>query len=479
MSQKFKDNFLWGGAFAANQMEGAWQEGGKGACLADINEFVDNIELDKKCNTEISSTYVTDALASKDRIFPKRNGIDFYHTYKDDLKLLGKDGIGFNTYRTSINWARIFPNGDEKLPNEEGLRFYDDLIDEIIANGMEPLITMSHYEMPVNIALKYNGWYNKKTIDMFYHYGKTLLDRYHTKVKKWIVVNQINLIRHESFNHLGIPSDRFENLEEAKMQGVINEMISSAMITKYSHDNYPDVEVGMMLCGAGAYAASVDPEDVLATLKRNQMEYFYSDVLLRGYIPGYAYRYFKDHGFNIEISEQEHEVLKNTSDFFSFSYYYTRIFDKASEISGQDAYRNPKLPANPWGWSVDPVGLRIALNVYWDRYQKPIYITENGIGLKDELVDGKVHDDYRIDYYKKHIEQMAEAIKDGVDLRGYYFWAPLDIVSCSSSEMSKRYGFIYVDRDNYGNGTNKRIKKDSYNWVQQVVKSNGNNLEGK
>ena len=460
--QGFPKDFMWGGAFAANQMEGAWQEDGKGLCLADINEFVDGVALDQKCNTEITTAFVRAAISSEDRIFPKRRGIDFYHRYREDLALLGKDGLGLNTYRTSINWARIFPNGDEEQPNEAGLRFYDKLFDEVIKNGMTPMITMSHYEMPVHLALEYNGWCN----------------RYHSKVKHWIIVNQINLIRHESFNHLGIPEDRVENLEEAKMQGVVNEMISCAKITEYAHKHYPETAIGMMMCGGPAYAATCDPEDVLAALKRNQMEFFYSDVLLRGNIPGYAYRYFSDHGFHIEISAEENDLLKNTSDFMSFSYYYTRVYDAACMRNGQDAYRNEKLPANPWGWSVDPVGLRILLNEYYDRYQKPIYITENGIGLKDELSpDGKIHDPYRIDYYRQHIIQMREAIRDGVDLRGYYLWAPIDIVSCSSSEMSKRYGFVYVDLDDYGKGSGARIKKDSYEWLEKAIRSNGEDLD--
>lgn len=474
----FPDNFLWGGAFAANQMEGAYQEDNKGLCLADINEFVDNVALDQKCNTEITTDDIYHALEDDNKIFPKRHGTDFYHRYKEDLALLGKNGMGLNTYRTSVNWARIFPNGDDQIPNEAGLRFYDDLFDEIIKNGMMPMITMSHYEMPLHLALDYNGWYNKKTVGFFYQYGKTLLDHYHNKVKHWILVNQINLIRHESFNHLGIPEDKVDNLEEAKMQGVINEMIACAMITKYAHENYPDVQIGMMLCGGPAYAASCEPKDVLATLKRNQMEYFYGDVLLRGEIPGYAYRYFDDHHFHIDICDEELEVLKNTSDFFSFSYYYTRVYDDECLQNNQDAYRNKNLPANPWGWSVDPIGLRVVLNEYYDRYQKPIYITENGIGLKDEKgKDGKIHDDYRIDYYRQHILQMKEAIQDGVDLKGYYFWAPIDIVSCSSSEMSKRYGFVYVDLDDYGNGSYERIKKDSYEWVEKAVRSNGVDLD--
>lgn len=471
----FPKDFMWGGAVAANQLEGAYDVDGKGLCIADINEFRDDIDITKKYNMEVTTSYIKEALESSDKIFPKRWGIDFYNTYKEDLKLLA--GLGLKTFRTSINWARIFPNGDEKEPNEAGLKFYDDLFDEIIKNGMEPMITISHYEMPLHLTTAYKGWYSREVIDFFERYCKTVFDRYAGKVKYWIIVNQINLIVHESFNHLGVAADVVDNILSAKYQAVHNEMVSCARATKYAHDKYPEMQIGMMLCGGPAYAATCKPEDVLSTLRHNQMEYFYSDVLLRGYYPGYAYRFFEENGIDIEFGEKDEEDLKNTADFFSFSYYYTRICNKESYENGNEAIRNMELPANPWGWTIDPIGLRILLNEFYDRYQKPIYITENGVGYYDKLEDDKIHDQYRVDYYKAHIEQMKEAIKDGVDLRGYYAWGPIDIVSCSSSEMSKRYGFIYVDIDDYGKGSGKRIKKDSYYWMQKVISSNGENLE--
>ncbi len=478
LKMNFPDNFLWGGGFAASQMEGAYNEGGKGICVSDLTTFKNNIPLNKKGNKELTTDVIE--FASKDTTgnYPKRRGIDFYHSYKEDLKLLGKDGLGLKSYRTSINWARIYPNGDDEHPNEEGLKFYDNLIDEIIKNGMEPMITMSHYEMPVNLVLKYRGWYQRETIDCFEKYGKTILDRYHDRVKLWINVNQINLISHESILHLGIPSDTVENIEEAKYQGLINEMIGCARISKYAHEYYPDVKIGCMLCGGYEYAASPKSKDVLATTRHNQMEVFCSDVLLRGYIPGYAWHYFKEREFNVSLTNEDVEMLKNTSDFFTFSYYYTTLCSKESFENGNEVIINDNLKANPWGWGIDPEGLRTMLNIFYDRYQCPIYITENGIGLFDKLSeDGHIHDDYRPEYYREHIKAMKEAIKDGVDLRGYYVWAPLDIVSCSSSEMSKRYGFIYVDIDDYGNGTGKRIKKDSYDWFKKVIESNGNILD--
>lgn len=471
----FPKDFLWGGAVAANQLEGAYATDGKGLCVADINEFLDGIALDKKYNGEVTSTYIQEAIKSEEKIFPKRWGIDFYHTYKEDLKLLA--GLGLKTFRTSINWARIYPNGNESTPNEAGLQFYDDLINEIIKNGMEPMITISHYEMPLYLTTAYKGWYSREIIDFFVRYCKTLFDHFKGKVKYWIIVNQINLIIHESFNHLGIAEDMVDDILSAKYQGVHNEMVACALATKYAHKVDPNYQIGMMLCGGPAYAATCKPEDVLATVRRNQMEYFFSDVLLRGYYPGYSFRYFEDNNICVEFGEGDEEVLKNTADFMSFSYYYTRICDAESVHEKQSAYRNPELPANPWGWNIDPIGLRTFLNLFYDRYQCPIYITENGVGYHDILEsDGSIHDPYRIEFFKAHIEQMKEAIKDGVDLCGYCAWAPIDIVSCSSSEMSKRYGFIYVDIDDYGKGSEKRYLKDSYSWMKKVIESNGDDL---
>ena len=470
----FPENFMWGGAVAANQLEGAWNEGGKGLCIADINEFRDDIAIEKKGNEELTRAYIKEAVDSKEKVFPKRHGIDFYHTYKEDLKLLS--GLGLKTFRTSINWSRIFPNGDDKEPNEAGLKFYDDLFDEILKNGMEPMITVSHYEMPLNLTLNYKGWYSREVIDFFVKYCNTVFDRYAGKVKYWILVNQINLIGHESFNHLGVAEDVVEDLRSAKYQAVHNEMVACARATKYAHEHHPEMQIGMMLCGGPDYPASCKPEDMLAALKHNQMEYFFADVLLRGKYPGYAFRFFEDQGIHVEFGEQDEEDFKNTADFFTFSYYYTQVCSKESYEKGNDVYRNKELPANPWGWTIDPVGFRILLNEFYDRYQKPIFVTENGVGYYDKLEDGQVHDDYRVDYYREHIKQMKEAIRDGVDVRGYYAWGPIDIISCSSSEMSKRYGFIYVDLDDYGKGTGKRIKKDSYAWMQKVIASNGADL---
>ncbi|MBL1224427.1 glycoside hydrolase family 1 protein [Enterococcus sp. BWR-S5] len=471
----FPDNFFWGGAVAANQLEGAYLEGGKGLSVADINRFRDDIDIRKKGNKEIATEDIEFAINDKEGIYPKRAGIDFYHTFKEDLKLLA--GTGMNSFRTSISWARIFPKGDELEPNEEGLKFYDALIDEIIANGMEPLITLSHYEMPLYLTTQYNGWHDRKMIDFFTCFSEVLFNRYKGKVTYWILVNQMNLITHESFNHLGIPSDRVENLLEAKYQGVHNELVACARAVKIAKEIDPAFQIGMMSYYGNSYPASCKPEDVLAALKNNQMEYFYSDVLARGYYPGYAYRFFEDKGIDIVFGEKDEEDFRNTVDFVTFSYYYTRIIDAESSKKEDPSYANPYLEANDWGWAIDPIGLRIALNEYYDRYQLPLMITENGMGFYEQLNEkNTIEDDYRIDFLRLHIEAMKEAIHDGVDLIGYYPWGPIDLVSCSSSEMSKRYGFIYVDLDDYGKGSGKRYKKKSYDWYKQVVDSNGEEL---
>ncbi|MXQ52685.1 glycoside hydrolase family 1 protein [Shimazuella alba] len=471
----FPVDFLWGGAIAANQSEGAYDVNGKGMSVADINRFHGELKRQDRSNKEITMKDIEFALQDKEGFYPKRTAIDFYHHYKEDLKMLAETGM--NSFRTSINWTRIFPNGDELEPSEAGLRFYDNLIDEIIANGMEPLITVSHYEMPLHLATEYNGWYSRKTIDFFVRFCETLFQRYYQKVKYWILLNQINLITFESFNHLGIPADRVENLKEAKYQGIHHELVACARATKIAKQINPNMQIGMMLFDGISHPATPKPEDVLATMKRNQMEYFFSDVLLRGYYPGYAFRYFEDNGLDIKFGAHDEEDLKNTADFLTFSYYYTRISDANSAKEENSAYINPELPASDWGWSIDPIGLRTALNLYYDRYQFPIMITENGIGAHDQPDEnGDIHDDYRIDYLRKHIEQVRNAISDGVDVHGYYSWGPIDIVSCSSSEMSKRYGFIYVDKDDQGNGTLLRKKKDSYYWYKNVVATNGEEL---
>ncbi len=472
-NKTFPKDFLWGGAIAANQAEGAWKEGGKGLCIADINEFKGNLDPKDRWNSELSLKEIDHLLSMDHKYFPKREGIDFYHTYKEDLRLL-RD-MGLNSFRTSINWARIFPNGDEDTPNEEGLKFYEDMFKYMNEIGLEPVITLSHYEMPLNIALKYNGWSNRKTIDMFVKFAEACLKRYKDLVKYWIIVNQINLYISESFNHLGIPSDAVDNLEEAKWQGLHNELVASARIVKIAKEINPNFMMGAMNAGSPQFAEFGSSEDELAAIINGHESYYYfSDVAMRGYIPNYMYRFYEEHNLHIEITPQDEEDLKNVCDYFAFSFYST-----ANISATKGKIKNQYIKStNDWGWATDPAGLRIALNKYWDRYQKPVMIAENGIAFTETIgEDGKIHDPYRMDALRGNVECIREAIYDGVDLMGYFPWGPIDIVSCSSSEMTKRYGFIYVDYDNYHNGTGKRILKDSYYWYQKVIKSNGEDLD--
>ncbi|MDR2551879.1 MAG: family 1 glycosylhydrolase [Treponema sp.] len=472
----FPKTFFWGGAVAANQCEGAWQEGGKGWCVADINPYRGDLPPEQRTNKDISSEDIAFAIKDTQGVYPKRQGIDFYHTYKEDLKLLA--GTGMNMFRTSINWARIFPRGDEAVPNEKGLRFYDKLIDEIIKNGMEPLITVSHYEMPLYLTTVYTGWYSREVVDFFVRYCETLFTRYQDKVRYWILVNQINLVCLETFNHLGIAADKVTNLDEANWQGVHNELVACARAAAAARKISQDLQIGVMLLDDIAYPATCKPEDVLAAYRRNQMQYFFADVLLRGKYPGYAYRFFDEHNFHIKFGESDETDLRNTADFLALSYYYTSICDAESVNTRRGGRDNPYVKASGWGWGIDPVGLRTKLNMYWDRYEAPIIVAENGLGAFDKVkADGTIHDDYRIAFLKAHLEQIREALIDGVRIFGYCPWGPIDIVSCSSSEMEKRYGFVYVDIDTHGKGSKKRSLKDSYDWYRRVITSNGEQLQ--
>lgn len=477
--RKFPENFLWGGALAANQCEGAYLEDGKGMSIADIHVY--NHKTDAKASHTKNEQYTMEALNfrkddTKVNYYPKRTGIDFYHTYKEDLKLFKE--MGFNTLRTSINWSRIFPTGEELIPNEKGLKFYDDLFDEMLKLGMEPMITMSHYEMPLNLSIKYGGWLSREVITHFNRYVDVILERYKNKVKYWIVFNQINTIFGEGYNQTCVPYDFTDDFVSATYQAMHHTMVASAYAYKRAKEINPDFQIGCMVCHGINYPSTCNPVDVVESMRRNQIQYMFLDVLCKGYYPSSIHRFFEERNIKMfKIEEGDMELIKNnTVDFLTFSYYGSGICSAEMDLKTRRE-ANPYLTVNEWGWVNDPIGLRFALNDYYDRYHLPIYITENGSGF-DEKPDeeGKIHDPYRIDYYQKHIEQIHEAIKDGVDVRGYYPWGPIDIVSCTSSEMSKRYGFIYVDLDDYGRGSGKRIKKDSFEWYKKVIATNGEDL---
>lgn len=478
----FPENFLWGGATAANQLEGAFLEDGRGWSTADTAKYLGKAARSAVSLTEpMTKAMVEAAMNDKEGHYPKRHGIDFYHHYKEDIALFVE--MGFKTFRLSISWPRIFPNGDDKEPNEAGLKFYDGVIDECLKYGIEPLVTISHYEFPLALSFKQNGWLSRKTIDAFVFYATTLFERYKDKVKYWLTFNEINIISMTGYLSGGILADGIDNMLEVQYQAAHHQFVASAKVVKACHEIIPDAKIGCMLARMEAYPATCDPNDVLASVDLDEWNLFFSDVQVRGYYPSYMTKFFKDHDIHLDIHPEDATVLKEgTVDFMSFSYYMSMV---ASSQKGNEtvagnllaSQKNPYLESSAWGWQIDPVGLRVTLKKLYDRYQVPLFIVENGLGAEDKVEsDGSIHDDYRIDYMRKHIEQIGLAIEEGVDVMGYTPWGCIDLISASTSEMSKRYGFIYVDLDDDNKGTLARSRKDSFYWYKKVIETNGEEL---
>lgn len=462
----FPKDFLWGGAVAANQCEGAYDEDGKGLSTQDV--------------TPHGIAGPRTAEPAPDNM--KLVGIDFYHRYKEDVKLFAE--MGFKVFRTSIAWSRIFPQGDEDTPNEKGLRFYDDLFDECLKYGMEPLVTISHYETPLHLSRTYDGWVNRRMIDFYEKYVRTIFDRYGKKVKYWLTFNEINSVLHEPFLSGGIYTDKEKLSKNDLYQAVHHELVASALATKIAHEMMPEAKVGCMILSMPTYPLTPSPDDVIKVMESTHMNDFFGDVHVRGRYPGYMKRYFRENNIEIQFAPGDEEILKNTVDFVSFSYYMS-ICDTADPAKRKEGkgnllggVPNPYLDASQWGWQIDPKGLRYVLNYYYDRYQKPLFIVENGLGAVDELIrnaDGEmtVEDGYRIDYLKQHLLQVEEAIEDGVEVMGYTSWGCIDLVSASTAELKKRYGYIYVDRYDDGTGTLERYRKKSFYWYRDVISTNG------
>lgn len=473
---EFPKNFLWGGALAANQCEGGYKEGGKGLTTVDL------------CPAGVNRRKVMEGKIDvlrplENEYYPSHEAIDFYHRYREDIGLFAE--MGFKCLRVSIAWSRIFPNGDEETPNEEGLKFYDSMFDEMIKHGIEPVVTICHFDTPIGIIEKFGGWKNRKFVDFYLNYCRAIFTRYKDKVKYWMTFNEINMILHLPFMGAGVRFEEGENELQIKYQSAHHELIASALATKMAHEIIPGSMVGCMLAAGEFYPYSCNPEDVLLAKEKDRENLFFIDVQSRGEYPGYAKRFLRENDIEIVFGENDEEILKNnTVDFIGFSYYSSRCASADPEIlKGQTAgnvfktVRNPNLKVSEWGWQIDPLGLRITCNSLYDRYQKPLFIVENGLGANDVVEeDGTINDDYRIEYLREHIKAMKEAINDGVDLIGYTPWGCIDIVSASTGEMKKRYGFIYVDKDNEGNGTLERRKKKSFYWYKDVINSNGENL---
>ena len=464
---KFPKEFLWGGATAANQCEGAWNEDGKGASIQDYmphgimqgpSEVIDKHNL-------------------------KLEGIDLYHHYKEDIALFAE--MGFKVYRMSIAWSRIFPNGDDEKPNEKGLEFYDNVFDECKKYGIEPLVTLSHYETPYHLAKKYDGWRSRDLIGFYEKYVRTVFTRYKGKVHYWITFNEINSIWHFPLMGAGILTPKNSLSAPDLYQAAHHELVASALATKIGHEIDSENKIGCMVLGLTSYPRTCNPDDVIATMEESKRGYFFTDIHMRGYYPSYALKMMEKEGVVLDATDEDLEMLKNTCDFLSFSYYMSKCIASNPEQYEKGkgnlttGVKNPYLQESQWGWQIDPKGLRYLLNTYYDRYQKPLFIVENGLGAKDTLLseekDGYwVEDDYRIQYMNDHLAQVSKAIEDdGVEVMGYTSWGCIDLISASTAEMKKRYGFIYVDRNNDGTGTFKRYKKKSFYWYKNVIETNG------
>ena len=476
----FSDNFLWGGAVAANQCEGAWDVDGKGISASDV------------CTggSHTRSKRITRTL-EPDTFYPSHEAIDFYHHYKEDIALFAE--MGFKVFRFSIAWTRIFPTGMEETPNEEGLAFYDRVIDECRSHNIEPLITISHYEMPFALTEKYNGWSSRECIDLFVRYAKTLFKRYKGKVKYWLTFNEINAgtMPMGGFLSLGILNEGTTDFTnqvddpQLRFQGLHHQFVASALAVKAGHEIDPDCKIGCMICHITTYPMTCNPDDILEAQKRNQiLNQFCGDVQVRGEYPKFMDRYFRDNGLEIKMEPGDLEIIKEGCvDYYTFSYYMSNCASADPDLektSGNlmGGARNPYLEASDWGWQIDPKGLRYTLNELYGRYEIPLMVVENGLGAYDKKEeDGSIQDDYRISYLKKHIEQMREAVADGVDLMGYTPWGCIDLVSASTGEMAKRYGFIYVEKYDDGTGDLSRKKKKSFDWYKKVIESNGEVLD--
>lgn len=466
----FPDHFLWGGAVAANQCEGAYDEDGKGLSIQDL--------MPKGILGPVSKEPAPENL--------KLIGIDFYHRYEEDIRMFAE--MGFKVFRMSIAWSRIFPHGDEEEPNEAGLAYYDRVFDTCRKYGIEPLVTLSHYETPLYLARRYDGWRSRRMVDFFEKYCRVVFSRYADKVKYWLTFNEINSIWHFPLMSAGIWTPK-EKLEKQELfQAAHHELVAAALAVKLCHEMIPDAKIGCMVLGALNYPMTPNPDDIIQMMEADREVLFFTDVQVRGKYPSYTKKFLKDNGLSeIHMEDGDEEILKNTVDFISFSYYMNKCTaadpKKYDEGKGNliRGLKNPYLPITQWGWPIDPQGLRYTLNYLYDRYQKPLFVAENGLGAKDELVRGPdgtltVEDDYRIQYMKDHLTELGKAIEDGVDVMGYTSWGCIDLVSAASAQLSKRYGFIYVDRNDDGKGSLERYRKKSFYWYRDVIASNGETL---
>lgn len=469
--RKMRKDFLRGGASAANQYEGGYNEGGRGLSINDVEVGASHGHA-REIHDHIQEGYY----------YPSHQATDFYHRYKEDIALMAE--MGFKCYRLSICWSRIYPNGDDKIANEEGLQFYDNVFDELLKYGIEPIVTLHHFEMPLALVQKYGGWRNRKLIDLSVRYAKTVMKRYQHKVKYWITFNEINslFIAKTPWHQAGIIYQENENKTDVMFQAAHYQLVASSKTIIEGRKINPDFQFGNMILYNCCYAMTCHPIDQMMLHDKLLPIYYFSDVQVRGYYTNTCLAYQKKMNAHFDIKEDDLEILKKgVIDFYSFSYYSSlvegRHVDNSADGNLLDGGRNPYLEATKWGWQIDPLGLRISLNLIYDRYQIPIFISENGMGAIDQLNNQTVYDDYRIDYLRQHIQSLKQAIEeDYVDCFGYAAWGPIDIISAGTGEMKKRYGFVYVDYDDFGQGSGQRYKKQSFSWYQKVIQTNGEKL---
>lgn len=489
----FKKDFLWGGASAANQYEGGYNEGGKGLSTADVitagSHTVPrqvtwiNHETNETGYTgmgfggpmDIPQGAVPGVIEGA--YYPSHIATDFYHRYKEDIALMAE--MGYKTFRMSMNWARIFPTGEETEPNQEGLDFYMDVFKELKKHNIEPLVTLSHYETPLALGINYGGWINRKLIGFFENYARTVLEYYQDYVTYWLTFNEINIMEFAPFMAGAITDASPQN----KAQGAHNQFVASAKTVKAAREINPRIKVGQMLAFQPMYALTSDPNDQLLVLEAKQKTLFYSDVQTGGYYPEYRIKQYEREGIVLDDTPEDYELIKQyPADFLSFSCYGSGTYTTHDSDTGEGNFmfgvKNPYLETNAWGWGTDPAALRLASNELYARYRKPLWVVENGIGWDDQLTeDKKVHDDYRIDYMQKNLSSMRDAVTlDGIDMMGYTMWGSIDLISAGTGEMKKRYGFVYVDRNDQGEGTLERYKKDSFDWYKKVIATNGEEL---
>lgn len=464
----FPENFLWGGALAANQCEGAYLEDGKGLSQQDV--------MPKGVRGPVTEAPTPDNL--------KLIGTDFYHRYREDIALLAE--MGFKVFRFSIAWSRIYPRGDEAKPNEKGLAFYDKVIDECLSHGIQPLITLSHYEMPLYLCRTYDGFRSRQVIEYFVRYASTVFERYHDRVKYWLTFNEINVTLISPLMGAGVMTPKDMLTGQDKFQAAHHQLVASAWATKIAKEIDPTMQIGCMAASAPRYPMTCAPEDMMTMMLSQQELDYFIHVHCTGEYPYYAERLWRENGVKLTVTDEDRELLKNTVDFISFSYYSSKVV-AADESKYQMAngnimrgLKNPYVSYSDYDYPIDPEGLRFILNYLYDHFHKPLFVAENGVGARETLVEteeGKtVEDDYRIAFHRGHIAAMEKAIEDGVEVFGYTSWGPIDCVSAASAEITKRYGFVYVDRNQDGSGTLERYKKKSFNWYKKVIASNGREL---